>query len=102
MKAFDVTACARAHSLSSVSTLAGALLLAGLLGCSGSARAGAAARSPKAADRHATAAVEAGETAGGPGFSAEAARAHAAGLAAFEQGDLKGAAEQFNHAIAVD
>jgi tetratricopeptide (TPR) repeat protein len=87
-----------------VSTLgAAALLLAGLLGCSGPSRAGAAAaRSPRAEQRPTAAVEEPDNGAGGPAFSAEAARAHAAGLAAFEQGDLKGAAEQFNHAIAVD
>jgi tetratricopeptide (TPR) repeat protein len=80
------------------------LLFAAFLGCSGASRSTApGSRTPKAEQRPASAAEESTDAhAGGPGFSAEAARAHAAGVAAFEQGDLKGAAEQFNHAIAVD
>lgn len=38
----------------------------------------------------------------GPAMSPEAASAYAAGVAAFEQGDLAGAAEQFSRAVAAD
>jgi Tfp pilus assembly protein PilF len=38
----------------------------------------------------------------GPGMSPEAASAYAAGMSAFQSGDLKGAGEQFSKAISVD
>jgi tetratricopeptide (TPR) repeat protein len=87
-----------------LSWLGVASLSCALVACSaGSRQSGASTRSPRSAVQPAAAAEEPSDTQGaGPSFSAEAARAHAAGLAAFEQGDLKGAADQFNHAIAVD
>jgi Tfp pilus assembly protein PilF len=44
----------------------------------------------------------AGASRGGPAMSAEAASAYAAGMAAFQSGDLKGAGDQFSKAISAD
>jgi tetratricopeptide (TPR) repeat protein len=82
-----------------VSVLAGACSSTTVNGGGRAAAATPAARSERATD----AAAEADASRkGGPVMSPEAASAYAAGMAAFKVGDLKGAGEQFNQALARD
>jgi Tfp pilus assembly protein PilF len=70
------------------------------LGCSGGSREQRRAAAPQRGSASPTAAEEEGEE--GPRLSPAAATAYEAGMQAFAEADLKGAAEQFSRAIALD